>query len=431
MISNGLWMWWFQCVVGGLRASSTLSANTSAKGSGPTRIFVPAAFQTVHEEIQHRFRLLSWNILAPSWDNTWAKTRPSNWHVRFARIAQEIRLRKADILVLQEVEVLLYDEQIQPLLKARGYQSVYSGLDSGIGLAVFWRHTKFKLSHAVDIDLRDTSWSKWRLRDLSETQRQRYLSQPNVALFATLECLGDKTQAGHAVLIGATHLTANPANHLPLRLDLQLFQAIMLLDGMRRVFDQERVNHASLSVVLAGDFNVPQFFPLSAFETLTKQIENPSEDFTRPASQEMVLPSPVYDLMTQGSLTAESVGFLMTAMKASGFHPSSLLGGRQNRNVQQNGLGCKLCDKTRPGPVYDMFVQDRSQDVLISTYAHVTGTEPITTEADTLDFIFFMPGHRRHSRPARLAVQGGRSDACNWRAGVRACLNGRPDEPTS
>lgn len=55
-----------------------------------------------------------------------------------------------------------------------------------------------------------------------------------------------------------------------------------------------------------------------------------------------------------------------------------------------------------------MFVVDRSPNVFISAYASVIGTEPITNEGGTLDFVFFMPQQRRsdHSRPARLAVLG-------------------------
>lgn len=55
-----------------------------------------------------------------------------------------------------------------------------------------------------------------------------------------------------------------------------------------------------------------------------------------------------------------------------------------------------------------MFVVDRSPNVFISAYASVVGTEPITNEGGTLDFVFFMPQQRRsdHSRPARLTVLG-------------------------
>lgn len=55
-----------------------------------------------------------------------------------------------------------------------------------------------------------------------------------------------------------------------------------------------------------------------------------------------------------------------------------------------------------------MFVVDRSPNVFISAYASVIGTEPITNEGGTLDFVFFMPQQRRsdHSRPARLTVLG-------------------------
>ena len=72
-----------------------------------------------------------------------------------------------------------------------------------------------------------------------------------------------------------------------------------------------------------------------------------------------------------------------------------------------------------------MLVLDRSPNVFISAYAKVIGTEPITNEGGTLDFVFFMPQQRRsdHSRPARLAVLGWTSErSVFWskRAGVHA-----------
>ena len=55
-----------------------------------------------------------------------------------------------------------------------------------------------------------------------------------------------------------------------------------------------------------------------------------------------------------------------------------------------------------------MLVLDRSPKVFVSAYASVIGTEPLTNEEGTLDFVFHMPEQRRsdHARPARLAVLG-------------------------
>ena len=309
---------------------AAIAMNTSAKGFGPARHFVPASSTEfgLQEEIQTKFRLLSWNVLAPSWDNL--GTKQSNWHSRWARILQEVRVRKPDVMVLQEVEVLIYDDQIQPFFKARGYLSVYTGVDSGVGVAVFWRSSKFELKSATDFELSTTKLTPWRsLLDGSfkKQQRERYATKSNMVLFVILTCVGQEEVRPHAIMIGAVHLTANPAHHKPLLMDVQLFETNVLLDGMQEIIKQERLKYSSLNCILAGDFNVPHFFPESVFKSMTRHIENPAGSWEEPSSDEESLPSPVYELLTRGNLTAESIGFLMTAIKASGFHPSILLQG--------------------------------------------------------------------------------------------------------
>jgi len=180
---------------------AAIAMNTSAKGFGPARHFVPASSTEfgLQEEIQTKFRLLSWNVLAPSWDNL--GTKQSNWHSRWARILREVRVRKPDVMVLQEVEVLIYDDQIQPFFKARGYLSVYTGVDSGVGVAVFWRSSKFELKSATDFELSTTKLTPWRsLLDgsFNKQQRERYATKSNMVLFVILTCVGQEEVRPHA-----------------------------------------------------------------------------------------------------------------------------------------------------------------------------------------------------------------------------------------
>ena len=147
-----------------------------------------------------------------------------------------------------------------------------------------------------------------------------------MVLFVTLTCLGHQMHS-HAILLGAVHLTANPTSSLPLSTDIQLFETNVLLDGLQSILQQERLKHTSLSCILAGDFNVPPFFPESVFERLTNHIKSSAGTWAIPEVEDVSLPSPVYELLTKGNLSAESIGFLMTVIKASGFHPSRLLQG--------------------------------------------------------------------------------------------------------
>lgn len=142
----------------------------------------------------------------------------------------------------------------------------------------------------------------------------------NVVLVVTLRPL----QLSHGLVLGAVHLMANPVQHLPLNTDVQLYEANVLLDAMRQIVHQEKSRYESLSCILAGDFNVPPFFSTSVFQQLTQRIGGAKQDEEQ---EEVSLPSPVYELLTRGNLSVESIGFLMTTIRASGLHPSQLLQG--------------------------------------------------------------------------------------------------------
>eukprot|EP00438_Fugacium_kawagutii_P019283 Skav217186 [mRNA] locus=scaffold557:26080:33761:+ [translate_table: standard] len=319
---NLVWMAWAS-------SDAIIAMNTSSKGFGPARHFVPSTMEFGLEEgLETKFRLLSWNLLAPSWDDL--APRKSDWHFRWPRILQEILVRAPDILVLQEVEVLIYDEQIEPFFKARGYKSVHTGHECGVGLAVFWRVSKFELKTATDFELTSTKLTPWRSildNSFNSQQRKRYATQHNTVLFVILTRVGERKRSD-GFLIGAVHLKANPRLHKPLRLDIQLFEANVLLDVLTEVVRRERTKYSSLSCILAGDFNAPHFYPDSVFQSMSRHIANPAEPW-KPAWDDLTppLPSPVYELLTKGNLTAESMGFLMTAIKAAGLHPSILLQG--------------------------------------------------------------------------------------------------------
>ena len=145
------------------------------------------------------------------------------------------------------------------------------------------------------------------------------LDSRNVVLVVTLRPL----QLSHGLVLAAVHLMANPVQHLPLNTDVQLYEVNVLLDAMRQIVHQESSRYESLSCILAGDFNVPPFFSTSVFQQLTARIGAEKED----EEQEEALPSPVYELLQRGNLSMESIGFLMTTIKASGLHPSQLLQG--------------------------------------------------------------------------------------------------------
>jgi hypothetical protein len=81
----------------------------------------------------------------------------------------------------------------------------------------------------------------------------------------------------------------------------------------------------------------------------------------------LVARSPVYELMTQGRLSDDSIGLLAMAVKASGAHPMETL------------------------PL-NMFQARWDSRAMQSAYAVAMDVEPRTCSLETLDYIFFLPG---------------------------------------
>jgi len=394
-----------------LLLAAAVSHNTSVRGFGPIRHFVHAATAIGHDEdVSHKIRILNWNILAPSWDNNVGKKdKSAQWPLRLPKLMHEMRLRKPDIIVLQEVEVILWEEQIKPFLKSHGFQSAYACSESGMGIAVLWRHSRFDLGNTVEVDLGDASNSRWLAQKqgtLNKDQQSRFFSKghPGLLIVLGIKSSSKLRKEQHALLVGAAYIVANPISLLPMRLDIQAVQTLMLMDSMERVLEHESRHYASLSVVVAGDFNVPPYYPQMSFDLLSKHIAQEGDfdqmattvmqgvasgkfqTFVDPNSEQQTIASPVYELITKGVLGQDSIGFLVAAIKSAGYHPSRIL----------------------EGPLYQMLTSKWLKYQMISAYAHVLGMEPMTNALETLDFVFFLPAQRRpdHSRAARLAVTG-------------------------
>mmetsp|Transcript_34657 Transcript_34657/g.95494 ORF Transcript_34657/g.95494 Transcript_34657/m.95494 type:complete len:516 (+) Transcript_34657:103-1650(+) len=105
-----------------------------------------------------------------------------------------------------------------------------------------------------------------------------------------------------------------------------------------------------------------------------------------------IVRSPVYELLTEGGLSDDSIALLVLAAKASGHHPSQLL------------------------PL-DMLKARWGDLAMLSAYAAATGAEPVTCLKETLDYIFFS-GRRPGSR---LTLRGVLSvpPALNYEESIR------------
>eukprot|EP00439_Symbiodinium_sp_Y106_P067333 s1961_g11.t1 len=273
----------------------------------------------------------------------------------------EMRLRKPDIIVLQEVEACS---------------------ESGMGIAVLWRHSRFDLGNTVEVDLGDASNSRWLAQKqgtLNKDPQSRFFSKghPGLLIVLGIKSSSKLRKEQHALLVGAAYIVANPISLLPMRLDIQAVQTLMLMDSMERVLEHESRHYASLSVVVAGDFNVPPYYPQMSFDLLSKHIAQEG-DFDQMATTVM-----------QGVASGKFQTFV-------------------DPNSEQQTIASPVYELITKGPLYQMLTSKWLKYQMISAYAHVLGMEPMTNALETLDFVFFLPAQRRpdHSRAARLAVTG-------------------------
>ena len=124
-----------------------------------------------HEEDSETPRLLrvcTYNILADLYVSRKGTTDGATTypHVKYEHvdksrripmIVAELKAYKADIICLQEVDGSVYDDYLQPVLKALGYDGYYSNKASSQreGCAMFWNTNVFEEEEALSFNVKD------------------------------------------------------------------------------------------------------------------------------------------------------------------------------------------------------------------------------------------------------------------------------------
>lgn len=125
----------------------------------------------------------------------------------------------ADIICLQEVDKVVYDEQLAPVLLWLGYEGNFCKKDGLIaeGTACFYRSSRFKAVHSERIVISAALLENPFLADLCDiVARDEELMDDIRKRFTTLQLvvLQSICQSNQCVVVANTHLYFHPDAHL-------------------------------------------------------------------------------------------------------------------------------------------------------------------------------------------------------------------------
>lgn len=212
------------------------------------------------------FRVVSYNILA----DLYAKSdvAQNSLFPYCPKYALEIDYRKllivkelvgynADLLCLQEVDLKVYQSDLEPVFKSLKFEGVITkkGAQVSEGVACFYRSSRFSLedSHRVILgeEINDHPCFSPILSKLNEypALKERVLARTTTLQVLVLKVLD---RPNHRLIVGNTHLYFQPAaDHI------RLLQAGLSIAYINDVVSKIKLSdpHLTTSVILCGDFN--------------------------------------------------------------------------------------------------------------------------------------------------------------------------------
>lgn len=239
----------------------------AAPGAPPRRPLstIPGAGSSANG--QHRFRVLSYNILAEVYAtrHVYPYCDPWSlyWPYRRSIILAEIAEAQGDLVCLQEVQADYYEHDILPRLTELGYDGIFKqktresmGQHGKVdGCAVFWRRNKFIMLQNYAIEFNECARHTAAQLGVDETEQSRIinrLSRDNVAQVVVFEVLPRVSRSSRHSAPNSNHLcvvnTHLYANHT--RPDVKLWQSYTLMKEL-----EQFVVHQELALLICGDFN--------------------------------------------------------------------------------------------------------------------------------------------------------------------------------
>lgn len=246
---------------GGLAVISFLRDNNNLANAGSHErkwITIPGADSSGCFS-QELVSLFSFNILSerfavsriygyvPSW--------ALEWNYRREMIVNEIVGLNADLVLLQELDLGLFDDYFKSQLGAKfiGYESVFLPKSRSRtmteqerktvdGCATFFKTSRFKLKESYAVEFSQLASKKPEITK-NEESFQRLILKDNVALITRLV---DLAQNGRQFVVANVHLHWNPEFK-----DVKLIQCILLMEELDKIMAKYPQAH----LIVAGDFN--------------------------------------------------------------------------------------------------------------------------------------------------------------------------------
>jgi len=179
---------------------------------------------TVQEDVSpslERFKVFSWNVLCDKYATPQAygytPTQALNWEYRKDCIFEELRLRDADFLALQEISTGAFRDEFQPELAKQDYKGVQwpksraklmgeKDATEVDGCAIFYKASKFILLDKQLIEFATIAINRPDFRNTHDVFN-RVMPKDNVAVV----CFFESRMTGARIILVNVHLTWDAA----------------------------------------------------------------------------------------------------------------------------------------------------------------------------------------------------------------------------
>ncbi|KAI9652436.1 MAG: Glucose-repressible alcohol dehydrogenase transcriptional effector [Alyxoria varia] len=193
------------------------------------------------------FSVMSYNALCDKYATQnqygYASSRALDWEVRKQIILGEVVGRNADIICLQEIDVMSFNDFFKVELSFRGYRGLFypktraktmadRETKSVDGCATFYKHSKYILLDKQQVEFTTLAISKPDMKGDKDVYN-RVMPRDDIALVAFLE----ERDSGARFIVANAHIFWNPQYK-----DVKVVQAAILMEQVQR-FAEQWVRH--------------------------------------------------------------------------------------------------------------------------------------------------------------------------------------------
>ncbi|KAK7016428.1 Endonuclease/Exonuclease/phosphatase [Halocaridina rubra] len=226
-------------------------------------------------------RVISYNILADLYASTekartylFATCPPYAMDIDYRKqlLLKEILGYNGDIICLQEVDEKVFEYDLEPVLKSRGYESCYDAKGGQVseGIAMIFQKSKLRLLErnrfVLSEELQTNVLFKeiWEKLQCNKTLKERIEQRSTTFQVSIMESVEDPNKL---LVIGNTHLYFHPnADHI------RMLQGGICMQILKQVICLYQAKHPEkdIGLLFCGDFNsTPEF---GIFRFLTTQF---------------------------------------------------------------------------------------------------------------------------------------------------------------